>query len=446
MRGLEQLLLLELGQSEAAKLLWPWAPFEYLARRRGKQQLIVDEVPVADLLLHIPYLLKYCSHLIDTACSPTRAQDAAKKAAVFTARLLDVLLFPKVQNRLGGQQHLQPTIELLQVAVPAFQQRSVAQHAADGADHQQLAAAASTAATAPTAAAGHGSSLEAVDTPFACPAAAAAVGRLRAGAAAAGTPRSVPGAGTGMHLAALLAAIAPYIDKPGSPLPAGFGTLLAQWARLVYGEVADLQSIQVSALMLYHWRTLLRFLRLCLQGAATLGSSTGPMFVSTAVGHLQGLLHLLHHDALRALFTAQQYRRLTDRLVAMKTLLQGLPQAPTGHAAAVGSFCSAAVAALLEVGAHTSSLPPMPPGSAAAVSAGAPAQSVDCRSSQLSVSQQHMLSVVTGQLQQAGAVSPQHLDAVQEVLAILRRQVMKETDSDRLEVSNVKPIWVAVSM
>jgi hypothetical protein len=452
MRELEHLLLLELGQSETAKseiaqYLWPWAPFEYLARRSGKQQLIVDEIPVADLLPHIPYLLEYCRHLIDTACSPARAQEAAKKAAVFTARLLDVLLFPGVQNRLGGQQQLQPTIELLQVAVPAFQQRAAPSssglHAEDSADNQQPAAAASAAATASTAAAGYGSSLEVVDTPFACPAAASGQSSAPAASAAA-APRPAAAGATGMHLAALLTAIAPYIDQPGSPLPPNFNSLLAQWGRLVYGEVADPCEIQVSALILYHWRTLLRYLRLCLQGAqGTLGSSTGPMLVSTAVGHLQGLLHLLHHDALRALFTAQQYRRVTDRLGALKTLLQGLPRTPTGHAAAVGSFCSAAVAALMEVGAHTSSLPPMQPGSAAAVSTGAPAQSMDRRSSELSASQRQLLSVVKGQLQQAGALSPQHLDAVQEVLAILRRQVMKETGSDCFEVSKVKLVLVA---
>lgn len=457
MRELEQLLLLELGQTEAAKLLWPWAPFEYLARRRGKQQLIVDEVPVADLLPHIPYLLEYCSHLIDTACGPARAQEAAKKAAVFTARLLDVLLFPGVQNRLGGRQQLQPTIELLQVAVPAFQQRSAAQQVEDSTRNQQPAAAASAAATGLTAAtastagaaaaAGDGSNLEVVDTPFACPEAAAAVGRASAGAAAASAAAAsrpaAAGADTGMHLAALLAAIAPYVAQPGSPLPADFGTLLAQWARLVYGEVADHASIQVSALILYHWRTLLRFLRLCLQGTATLGSSAGPMLVSTAVGHMQGLLHLLHHEAMRALFTPQQYRRLTDRLVALKTLLRGLPQTPTGHAAAVGSFCSAAVAALMEVGPHGCSLPPMPAGSAAVVSTGAPAQAVERSSIELGASQQQLLSALKDQLHQAGTLSPQHLDAVQEVLAILRRQVMKETDSDRFEVSGVNAILVA---
>jgi hypothetical protein len=249
-----------------------------------------------------------------------------------------------------------------------------------------------------------------------------------------------------MHLAALLAAIAPFsAGQPGAPFPPDFSALLTVWARLVYGEagIADLRSVHVSALMLYHWRSLLRYLRLCLQGAAALGasstagsSSACPMPVSAASGLIQGLLHLLQHDSVRSQFTQEQYARVTSRFQAFIAVLQGLPLTPTGHAAAVGNFSSSAVAAVMEAVqtvCHamqcSSGLTPAEPSSALAIttalSLGASAGS---SASELSMSQQQLLSMVRSSLVNTGALSKQQLEAVQGVMEVLRCQVVGGSD------------------
>jgi hypothetical protein len=244
-----------------------------------------------------------------------------------------------------------------------------------------------------------------------------------------------------MHLAALLAAIAPFsAGQPGAPFPPDFSALLTVWARLVYGEagIADLRSVHVSALMLYHWRSLVRYLRLCLQGAAALGasstagsSSACPMPVSAASGLIQGLLHLLQHDSVRSQFTQEQYARVTNRFQAFIAVLQGLPLTPTGHAAAVGNFSSSAVAAVMEAvqTVCSSGLTPTEPSSVLAIttalSLGASAGS---SASELSLSQQQLLSMVRSSLVNTGMLSKQELEAVQGVLEVLRRQVVGGSD------------------
>lgn len=466
-KDLQDLLLLE-RPAVARKMLWTLSPIEYLARRRGQAHMLVDDLPVATCISHIPHLMEYCRNLIDSASTPATAQEAATKASAFTARLIDVLSIPSVQNRLGEVQELQPCLNLLQQSLPVFQQTAVQKQQTSqpssasppGQGQSQQAAAAAAGMPLPLAAGGAGIGRAAAESgsPFAsCPSAAAAAvaaaGQHPSDAAAAlGLPGAAAGS-SGMHLAALLTAIAPFTGQPGTLLPTDFCALITQWGRLVYGDCSDQRSIQVSALMLYHWRTLLRFMRLCLQGVATLSGTSGsgssrPMPVSQAADHVQGLLHLLHHEALRALFTQQQYRRMTDRLVAMKSLLQGLPQTQDGCAAEVGSFCSASVAALMQV--STLQLPPVPPPRPAPAqpsigqSLGGNQKQVpstlqapvpgSAHSSELSASQQHLLSVVKGQLQKAGALSPQHLDAVQEVLNVLRRQIIGRAGSDQFEV------------
>ena len=434
---LKELLLADFGPSLARKLQWSLTPFEYLARRRGgdtgrQAQLIVDQpIPVSALLPHIDFVLQYCSKLIQDNSSPATAQEAARKAAKFTARLLFVLGAPSVQQRLGGPQQLQPYLSKLQAALPTFQQQSGHQKSPTGGAAGSRGSPAAAAAAQPAAGA---------EDPFASafasgPTAAAAAAAAAGGHNRAARPCSIKGS-SGMHLAALLAAIAPFsAGQPGAPFPPDFSALLTVWARLVYGEagIADLRSVHVSALMLYHWRSLLRYLRLCLQGAAALGStgSTGgsssacPMPVSAASGLIQGLLHLLQHDSVRSQFTQEQYARVTNRFQAFIAVLQGLPLTPTGHAAAVGNFSSSAVAAVMEAvqTVCSSGLTPAEPSSVLAITT-ALSLGASAGSSDPSMSQQQLLSMVRSSLVNTGMLSKQELEAVQGVLEVLRRQVV----------------------
>ena len=52
----------------------------------------------------------------------------------------------------------------------------------------------------------------------------------------------------GLDLAALMAALAPFAGRPGSPITHEFPQLLSTWARLVYGELAGTppHNVQVN--------------------------------------------------------------------------------------------------------------------------------------------------------------------------------------------------------
>jgi hypothetical protein len=372
--------------------------------------MLTEDVPVVALLPHIPFLLQYCRDLINNSSS-RQAQNCAKKAATLVSRLLAVLSKQEVQERLGGQQSVQPHSTLLESALHTF-----------------------------TAAAGvepHPSATGEAQSPTGLEAAHAAGGPLTMHPAAVQAPGSSQlhftsmGAAAGMTLEALLFAMGPCTSHDSGRFPPDLPLLLAQWARLVYGELAEQSSIQVAALLQCHWRTLLRFLRLCLHGTAVLGAGQGPMEVSTAVRLVGGLLQLLEFDSVRALFTQPQYQQVVSHLSAMQTILQGLPQTSAGHAASVCDFSSAAVAALAEAPGMEASGLHGEPASTAAVSAVPSAQPIPMQTaaalpaeagsahSGSSTQLQQLLSLVSSVMDAAGPFSPQERDAMQRVIAAL---------------------------
>lgn len=438
LKDLQQLLLAEFGAAAAARIQWCLSPFEYLARRRGHQQLFVDSVSVSALLPHIPFVLEYCTNLV-AASTASQAAAAARKSAAFTSQVLAVLSVRGVQEQLGGTQQLQPYISVLEAALPSFQVASQQQ--------PSNAATPGTSTGTRQSSAGHAAGF----TAGLPPAGPSSVGRAGRGHPAAGAGQTAAGpraprssrssSSTEFSLAALVAAVAPFAAQASNPLSPDFPELLEAWGRLVYGELADPGGILVAHLMMYHWKTLLRFLRLCLLGEASVGSgSPRPMPVSTAILHVEGLLHLLQYASMQALFTQQQFKKVTARFTAIRTLLQSLPQPTPGQAPVVSSFCSAAVEALVQARSAATQdamdVDTDPSNSVLPAETAAAPPSVSARSEphqEPRTAQQLLLSLADGQLH-TGALTPEQLDAVQELLAALKRQV-EAGGSNQLEAT-----------
>jgi hypothetical protein len=378
--------------------------------------MITGDVPVVALLPQIPYVLHICHDLINQSSS-RQAQNCAKKAATLVSRLLAVLSKQDVQDRLGGQQSVQPHFSLLEAALPTF----TAAAAGMGPQPDATSREQSLSSFEPAYAAGDPRSTH--------PAAVQAPGSPS-------LTFSSASAAAGMTLEALLLALTPYTSQASGTFPPELPLLLGQWARLVYGELAEQSSIKVAALLQCHWRTLLRFLRLCLHGTAVLGAGQGPMQVATAVSLLGGLLQLLQFESVRAQFTQPQHQQVRHYLCAMQSVLQGLPQTSTGHAASVCDFTSAAVAALAEApalegqGLHAEPAGTVPVSAAPStqpqpLQTGMPVEAGSSHSTS-STQLQQLLSLVSSVMEAAGPFSPQQRDAVQQVLAVLCQRASED--------------------
>jgi len=350
LKELQQLLQAEFGAATAAKIQWCFVPFEYLARRPGQEQLVVSDVPVSALLPHIPVLLECCAKLI-AASSPLEGPITARNASKFMSRVLAVLQLKSLQQRLGSDKELQQCIDMLEAALPSFiaagqeqqqQQPSStdAKGAAAGACEPSAPAAAAAAAAAagsagkppkgpkhPPSRASRGNT-----TPQDTSAAAAAVqhhqhisitGRHSHRSSSSSSSKE-------LSLAAVLSLVTPLTTQPCSPFLPDFPQLLIAWARLVYGQLSVVSRISVVPLMIFHWRTLLQLLGMCMHGTATIndddsgssssgsssgGSSSGssskryrPMSLSSAVQHIEGLLRLLQFTSMQAQFTSAEVR------------------------------------------------------------------------------------------------------------------------------------------
>lgn len=84
------------------------------------------------------------------------------------------------------------------------------------------------------------------------------------------------------------------------------------------------------------------------------------MPVRTAISYVDALLNLLQYQPLRTQFVPTQAKRVEDRLLAIKLVLQSLPLSASGCAVSVEGFSSSAVAVAAERLA-SGSMPAPPP-------------------------------------------------------------------------------------